>query len=190
MLTSSPLHPTTLARKRAEELFAALQMRPAGRASMRTDDALAQAAMEALLHGVLGYKSDREYRDALDNYNSVTLPRWHRQMSEYNDRYRTREVSWRQEIHAKGAATVTGSLRLVDLVDGLVLWEAPFTGTDQDDSLCEARTAVSTGEDSSPPPPDYPTSVSEPPAALVAKAAETALEQGIQALRGTAVPSS
>lgn len=41
MLTSSPLHPTTLARKRAEELFAALQMRPAGRASMRTDDALA-----------------------------------------------------------------------------------------------------------------------------------------------------
>ena len=51
----------------------------------------------------------------------------------------------------------------------------------------DRRTAVSTGEDSSPPPPDYPTSVSEPPAALVAKAAETALEQGIQALRGTAL---
>ena len=151
------------------------------------NDPLVFAVGEALLRRVVGTKSDRQYKEALDRYNCETLPRWQQQVDEYYARYRTRPIAWRQEILAKGTATVSGSLRLVDLADGLVLWEAPFSASDRDESSYETRTVTSTGEDSSPEPVPYPAASSEPPDALVARAAESALAEGVQALRGTAL---
>lgn len=153
----------------------------------KEDDPIARALGDVLLRRAVGVKGDDEYKDALDYYNTVTLPRWQRQVDDYNRRYRWRRISWRQSIVAKSVATVSGSLRLVDLVDGLVLWEAPFTATEQAEEPHDTRTVTSIGEDSSPAPAALPEPTGRPPGLLVSRAADTALTRGITALRGTAL---
>lgn len=151
----------------------------------RENDRLLHTATELLLRRVVGLKSEDEYKDALDDYNTRILPRWQAQVDDYHYRHRTRQIAWRQKVLARGTATVSGSLRLVDLIDGLVLWEAPFTATDTEDAPVRTVTATSLGENSSPPPPVSPGASSDVSDTLIARIADTALAQGIQALRGT-----
>lgn len=153
----------------------------------KENDPLTRAASEVLLKRMIGMKSEREYKEALDYYNTVTLPRWQQRRDDWERRYRTRPVSWRQTVVASGTATIKGSLRLVDLADGLVLWEAPFEGTEQDSQPQAARTVTEYGEDSAPATPASPADSAAPPDALIDRAADAALARGILALRGTAL---
>lgn len=153
----------------------------------KENDRMIVAATEVLLRRVVGVKNEEEYKDALDRYNCETLPRWQQQVDEHHARYRTRPIAWRQNILAKSAVTVSGSLRLVDLVDGLVLWETPFSVTEHDESLQDTRNVATVGEDSSPDAAPRPASSSQAPEAVVLRAAEVALAQGINALRATAL---
>jgi hypothetical protein len=152
-----------------------------------TDPTLQKIADGALARA-RGTKSDREYQRELARYNNETLPRGQQQVDDYNDARRNRAVTWEQRVTARSAATITGSLRLVDLTDGLVLWEAPFTGTEKDESPAGVNSVTTTGEDSRPDPAaDVPEASANVPDALLDRAAETALAQGIRDLRGTAL---
>ena len=156
----------------------------------KENDAVMRAVSDALLKKVVGTKTDREYRDARDAYYNETLPRWQDEADRYADRCRNREIAWKQTVRAEHTVEITGSLRLVDLVDGLVLWEAPFSATETADDTAGTRTVTSVGEDSQPRPADCPPDsddLADVPDALLAQAGETALRNGLQTLRGTAV---
>jgi hypothetical protein len=153
----------------------------------RENDAVARALTETLLKNVVGVKSSREYKDALNEYNEQTLPRWQREVDDYQARRRRRTVSWKQDVIGKGRATVAGSLRLVDLADGLVLWEAPFSASENERFPVSSRTATTVGEDSSPESAACPEPSGEAPESLVLRAAEVALAQAVQTLKGTAL---
>lgn len=156
----------------------------------REDDPVTRAVSDALLKRVVGTKTDREYKRALDEYYRDTLPRWQQDADRYADACRRREIAWKQTVSAKQSVTVSGSLRLVDLVDGLVLWEAPFSATQNEDGTLSSRTVTSVGEDSQPDPavcPPDSSDLGDVPQSLLDRAAEQALEQGIEALRHTAV---
>lgn len=157
----------------------------------KEDDPIVRAVSEGLLKKVVGTKSNKEFKADLNRYNNEILPAWQRQVDEYHHYARTRPVTWRQNITSRSEATITGSLRLVDLVDGLVLWEAPFSASDIADTGRASRALISHGEDSAPPGEDGPSSSSDVPDELLSRAADSALMQGIQVLRGTALlPSS
>lgn len=156
----------------------------------KENDAVLRAVSDALLKKVVGTKTNREYRDARDAYYNETLPRWRDEADRYADRCRSREIAWKETVRAEHTVEISGSLRLVDLVDGLVLWEAPFCATETADDTVGTRTVTSAGEDSQPRPADcLPDSddVADVPDALLARAGETALRSGLQTLRVTAV---
>lgn len=154
----------------------------------KENDALLRAATDALLSRAVGTKTDREYKQALNQYNEVTLPQWQAQVDAYYHQQRTRQISWRQKLVAHHSATVSGSLRLVDLTDGLVLWEAPFASTQRHDNITlPPRTVTTSGEDSRPDEADVPLPTGETPETLLTRAGEVALAQGFDALRGTAI---
>jgi hypothetical protein len=122
----------------------------------KENDPITRVLADSFLKNVVGTKTDREYKAALNVYYSETLPRWQQDVDEYNLRYRSRQVSWRQTVLARRTASVSGSLRLVDLIDGLVLWEAPFSATENEDGTYSVRTVTSVGEDSQPRSPRVP----------------------------------
>jgi hypothetical protein len=108
-------------------------------------------------------------------------------MDQYNDDRRNRPITWEQSLTAKSEVTVSGSLRLVDLTDGLVLWEAPFTATDTADTPQTAKSVTTIGEDSRPAPTNVPDSTTDIPDTLLDKVADSALQDGLQTLQGTAL---
>jgi hypothetical protein len=153
----------------------------------KENDPIVRGLTEALLQRPLGTKSSREYRRELDYYNSYTLPRWQRQVDDYNNEYRNRPITWEQTLNANSGVTVTGSLRLVDLQDGLVLWEAPFSATEREERPHDVSNITTYGEDSRPGAADVPEATDEVSDGLLAKAAEAGLADGLRALRGTAL---
>jgi hypothetical protein len=158
------------------------------RVNLGITDPTLQKIADGALARALGAKSDREYQRELARYNNETLPRWQQEVDDYNDERRNRTVTWEQRLTAHSSATLTGSLRLVDLTDGLVLWEAPFTATERDESPSGVNSVTTTGEDSRPDPAeDVPEMTAKVPDALLDRAVETALAQGIRDLRGTAL---
>ncbi|MES2459457.1 MAG: CsgG/HfaB family protein [Armatimonadota bacterium] len=150
---------------------------------------LIRSVTESVLGRAVGTKSRREYRSAINDYNETTLRRWQEDVDNYYAQREKRQIDWKQDIIARGAATVKGSLRLVDLTDGLVLWEAPFSATEQGESAWATRRAVTYGEDSNAPslPEDCPDPKDVVADELIDRAIDSALTQGIQALRGTAL---
>lgn len=150
---------------------------------------LIRSVTESVLGRAVGTKNRREYRSAMDDYNDSTLPRWQSELDSYYSEREKRQIDWKQDIIARSAATVKGSLRLVDLADGMVLWEAPFSATAQDENSWATRRAVTYGEDSGAPdlPSDCPQSEGAVADDLVDRAIDSAVTQGIKALQGTAL---
>ena len=156
------------------------------------DSATLQSAVDSFFGKVAGTKTDREYRTDLAQYNDETLPAWEKAVGAYNREKVRRTVKWTESVVARRTATISGSLRLVDLTDGLVLWEKPFSGTETEEQPTVSRVVYTQGEDSSPEATGGVEDERKPPADLLAKAAEAAVHAGILALRGTALlpPSS
>ena len=151
----------------------------------KEDDHVAQAITDALLAKAVGTKSDDEYRHDLNIYNRETLPDWQAQVDAYTAARERRKVEWREEVTPRQTCQVSGSLRLVDLTDGLVLWESPFMLSAREDGAPSTRTVVTRGEDSSPS--EKWDAADTVPAPLVARTAETAIQQAVLALKGTAL---
>lgn len=153
------------------------------------NNTLLRGVTESLLGKAVGTKSRREYRSAIDEYNESTLPRWQDEVDHYYAQREKRQIDWKQRIVAHSMATIKGSLRLVDLADGLVLWEAPFSAATQGENNWVTRRATTYGEDSGEPglPEDCPEASDSVSDALIDQAVDTALTEGIQALKGTAL---
>ena len=146
-----------------------------------------RVAAESLLKKAIGTKSDEDYDKECRYYQRETLPVWQRQVEQYNYERNNRPVTWEQRVVANSEVTVSGSLRLVDLTDGMVLWERPFTTTDSCDTPMATKSVETVGEDSRPGPADLPQASDVVPEPLLTRAASTALVQGVQSLRGTAL---
>ena len=153
----------------------------------KEDDPTVRSLGEALLGRALGTKSDDDYQRDLYRYNSETLPRWQQMVTQYQNERDTRTVEWRQAVRSQSKATVSGSLRLVDLTDGLVLWEAPFTVSDTSEQAEGVSTVTSRGDDSGPPTDTCPQPISKAPDALTARCAENAVTQAVRGLRLSAL---
>ncbi|MBC7804927.1 MAG: hypothetical protein H7145_02135 [Akkermansiaceae bacterium] len=152
------------------------------------DGEIVRVLAEGLLKGVVGTKTDAEYSSALREYRRSTLPLWERSVSDYHARADSRQIEWRQTITARSTVRVAGSLRLVDLADGLVLWEAPIASSDKEEKTQQNRTAYTTGESSSAPDAnDLPGGNGEIPGELLARTAETAVSDSLKALPATAL---
>jgi hypothetical protein len=153
----------------------------------KEDDSAVQAAVDSVMVKVAGAKTDREYRTDLNQYNNETLPAYQHALNDYNRERARRTIKWTETVTARSTATVTGSLRLVDLADGMVLWEQPFSATDSADRAVRNETVFSHGENSAADSGDPPAAESAPPAELLSRVAESALENGLRTLRGTAI---
>ena len=153
------------------------------------DNTLLRSVTESLLAKAVGTKSRRDYRSAMDEYNESTLPRWQEEVDHYHAQREKRQIDWKQSIVAHSTAAVKGSLRLVDLADGLVLWEAPFSAVTQGENNWATRRATTYGEDSGEPglPDDCPAASDAVSDSLIDQAVDTALTEGMQALKGTAL---
>lgn len=157
----------------------------------KENDRLVRGLTDALLSRAVGTRSDREYKELLNQYNEETLPRWERERERWEQERRNRPVQWRQINSAQCGATVSGSVRLVDLTDGLVLWEAPFTGTAQNDEPGDDRVITTRGDDSQPGDGDAPPASETAPPPTLLRAADDAVAQAVLALKGTArLPST
>ena len=154
----------------------------------KEDDTRFRAVAESLLGGIVGRKSDEEYEADMREYRRATLPAYEREIADYNRQAATRAVEWRQTITARSTVKIAGSLRLVDLADGLVLWETPINGSDRADNLRETRTVTTVGEASAEPgSSDLPSADGDLPDELFAHAAENAVEGAVHALSATAL---
>ncbi|MBC8138163.1 MAG: hypothetical protein H8F28_19970 [Fibrella sp.] len=152
------------------------------------DSEIVRVVAESLLRGVVGTKTDAEYSSALREYRRSTLPLWERSVADYNARADSRQIEWRQTITARSTVRVAGSLRLVDLADGLVLWEVPIASSDKEERTQQTRTAYSTGESSTAPDAsDLPSINGEIPGELLARTAETAVAESLKSLPATAL---
>jgi hypothetical protein len=143
--------------------------------------------VEAVFSRNIGTKNEDDYRDECDRYRNETLPQWQRQMEAYQQERRNRPVNWEQKIAARSGVHVTGSLRLVDLSDGLVLWESPFAASDTEEKLFRTDTLTINGEDSRPGALAIPESTNAVPDELLSRVAVTALQAGVSSLRSTAL---
>jgi hypothetical protein len=150
-------------------------------------DVIVRTVTDAVLGKAVGRVSSDEYRDALFYYSNTQLPEWQRQMARYEAEKRNREIAWEQTTLARGTVKMSGSLRLVDLTDGMVLWEAPFAITERGDYSAGRQTVTTRGDDSVPGGGSLPQPIGDAPNDLVLKATDTALADGIRALRGTAL---
>jgi Curli production assembly/transport component CsgG. len=153
----------------------------------KENDPIARALTDALLRKVVGIKSERDYRSAMRAYNEETIPAYERQLDAYYEERRTRPIKWRQTLTEHRGVTVSGSVRLVDLRDGMVLWEAPFSESEREELPAQQRTVTTYGEESHPGEAECPQPVDRVPEALAARAAEAGLEQAVGALRTTAL---
>jgi hypothetical protein len=154
-------------------------------------DPLARAAAEALLGSKVGYRTPREYAEAMDDYRFRVLPAWERALYNYQQERRNRRVSWQERIASKGSASIRGSVRLVSLSDGAVLWEAPLQATETGEAAATTRTITTLGEESVPRALDLPPSTTKPPQGVALRAGETALSRALTELPLTALlPSS
>jgi hypothetical protein len=149
---------------------------------------IVRVVAEGLLKGVVGTKTDEEYASAMRDYRRSTVPQWERSVAEYHARADSRRIEWRQTITAQSTVRIAGSLRLVDLADGLVLWESPIASTDKEERTQQTRTAYSIGESSTAPDAsDLPGGSGEIPGELLARAAETAVADSLKSLPATAL---
>ena len=143
--------------------------------------------VESLFSKNIGTKSDDDYKEERDRYQYEILPRWQKQMEFYQQERRNRPVTWEQKTIAHSAVRVRGSLRLVDLSDGLVLWEAPFTAADASDSPFRTAGITITGEDNRPGPEEMPQATAQVPDELLERAALTGMREGVVTLKNTAL---
>jgi Curli production assembly/transport component CsgG len=151
------------------------------------NDPIARAAAEALLGPKLGLRSEREYAEAMDDYRFRVLPAWERALYNYQQEKRSRRVAWTEKVTARGSATLRGSVRLVSLTDGAVLWEAPLSTSESGESAQLSRTISTLGEDSVPRAVDTPSQTSKPPTGIALRAGESALAQALAELPRTAL---
>lgn len=171
-------------RRPAEPMRARLAMNLPGRAN---DDPLVRSLADILLTKVSGKKSGGDYRNAMDLYERETLPDWQARVREHERGLRERTIVWRQEISARSRVRLSGSVRLVDLADGLVLWETPFAAELDEELPKETKGATSTGEDSVADFPKFPEASDAPTPALLARAADEAVGNAMVALARTSL---
>lgn len=150
-------------------------------------DPIARALTDALLGKVVGRRSSRDYRDSVRAYEDDALPAYLRQREAYYEERRTRPINWKQSLLSRSSVTVSGSLRLVDLTDGLVLWEQPFATTCRDEAPAGTRTVTTRGEDSHPGAAECPPASEEAPEVLLARAAEQGVCEALGAMKTTAL---
>jgi hypothetical protein len=151
-----------------------------------TDHPKTRGLLEALA-GRGNLKYEDEWRDEMYLYETRTLPAYHARLRDWEQQRRTRPVQWRIDSGLRGSLTLRGSMRLVDLADGLVLWEAPFETTERGDQPGGRRTITTIGEDSVPGDRRGSGSEGAIPEFLLSGAVEAVLEQAIGALRGGAI---
>ena len=153
----------------------------------KEDDPTLRVLSEALLSRSIGTKTDDEYQSDCSRYNDETLPRYQQALNEYAREKSTRPVEWKEKISSKSRVTVSGSLRLVDLTDGLVLWETPFSQTVENTQDEGEKTVVSRGEESAAPTNGVPPPSDSAPDALLTKCAESAITGAVQNFRTSAL---
>lgn len=151
------------------------------------NDPIARAAAEALLGPKVGLRSEREFAEAMDDYRFRILPAWERALYNYQQEKRTRRVSWQERVSAKGSVVLQGSVRLVSLTDGTVLWEAPLSASESGTAAHLTRTIATIGEDSVPRSLDLPAGAPKPPTGLALRAGESALTRALTELPATAL---
>ncbi|MBC8141549.1 MAG: hypothetical protein H7Y38_08925, partial [Armatimonadetes bacterium] len=149
---------------------------------------LLKAVVVGLLKNKVGTKTDDEYETDLREYRRTALPAWERSVRDHQARADTRQIAWRQTIAARSTVHIAGSVRLVDLTDGLVLWEAPIASTDVAEKTTQTRTAYTTGEMSAAPgADDLPGANGEIPGELLTRTAEKAVGDLLRALPASAL---
>jgi hypothetical protein len=153
----------------------------------KEDDPVSRGVLEAVLSKVVGTRSDDDLREALTVYQRRTVPLWQQQVRDYNEARRNRPISWRQNVTLHGSAHLRGSVRLVDLADGLVLWETPLDIADRCETPFATATVTTYGEDSSPDNGDIPSASPTVPEPLLGSVADAAALQAVTALRTTAL---
>ncbi len=159
------------------------------RLAVSTDHPGTRGLLEALA-GRGNLKDEDEYRDELYVYQTRTVPAWQLRMRDWEREHRNRSVQWRQGADLRGTLTLRGSFRLVDLNDGLVLWEAPFEATERGEQPGGRRIVTTVGEDSSPDDARAQEN-SAAPEFLLSRAVDTVLEQAVGALKaGAILPST
>lgn len=152
------------------------------------DGGMVRVFAEGLLKGVVGTKTDEEYASAMRDYRRNVLPNWEREVAGYNARAESRAVEWRQTVTARSTARVAGSLRLVDLADGMVLWEVPIASNDSTERAHLTRAVYTTGELSAAPGAEnMPGADGTIPGELLTRVAETAVTEALQSLAATAL---
>lgn len=150
------------------------------RASIPVGDPTARAALEAAFGNKIGYRDEDDYLDDLDRYERRDLPRYREDLRAWEKEKRERVVQWRQESTVRGELTARGSVRLVRLTDGRILWEAPFSASERGEQDGGVRTVTVKGEDSVP---EERGALAEPPPFLAHRAAERVVAQALSALR-------
>ncbi|GAB4451687.1 MAG: hypothetical protein OHK0029_01310 [Armatimonadaceae bacterium] len=153
----------------------------------KEDDPIIRVLSESLLKRAVGEKDDDDYRRELNAYNRIALPQWREQRELYEQEKRSRIITWEQKVRPRSTVTVTGSLRLVNLEDGMVLWEFPFAGTGSASGPEESRRVTTQGEDSKPGNSELPKPENNIPPSLLVEVTDKALVEGIQQMRSTAL---
>lgn len=149
---------------------------------------LLKAVMVGLLKDKVGTKTEEQYDADLREYRRTALPQWERSVRDYQARADTRQIAWNQTVVARSTVHIAGSVRLVDLTDGLVLWEAPIASTDVAEKTQQTRTAYTTGETSAAPGAnDLPGANGEIPGELLTRTAEKAVGDLLRALPANAL---
>ena len=150
------------------------------RVPVPVSDPSARAALEAVLGDRVGYRSEEDYQDDLDRYQRRDVPRYREDLRAWERARRERTVQWRQESTLRGELTARGSVRLVSMTDGRILWEAPFSVSERGEQEGGVRTVTVTGEDSVP---EERGAIDEPPPFLVGRATGRVVSQALAALR-------
>ncbi|MGC4044672.1 MAG: CsgG/HfaB family protein [Armatimonas sp.] len=159
---------------------------------VETDHPKTRGLLEALA-GRGSLKDPDDYREEMYYYQTRALPAWQVRMRDWERERRTRPVQWRVGAGASGTLSLRGSMRLVDLADGLVLWETPFETTEKGDQPASGRRTITTiGEDSTPGEPrGRDGEQAGAPDFLLSDAVDAVLEQAVGALKaGAILPST
>lgn len=157
-----------------------------------TDHPKTRGLLEAMA-GRGSLKHPEDYREEMYYYQTRTLPAWQSRMRDWERERRTRQVQWRVDAGLSGTLNLRGSMRLVDLTDGLVLWETPFETTEKGEQPASGRRTITTiGEDSSPGEPRGRNGEQAgAPEFLLSDAVDSVLEQAVGALKaGAILPST
>lgn len=118
--------------------------------------------------------NDPHYIKDLEEYHSEKMPRYHRELRdweqkkrEYEERRKYHDMEWETAINQSQKVSITGDLRIYDLssgdVDkvGKVVFTCPLKGSEQNNSEYRKDRCVVRGEDSRPSASSVPDSIND-----------------------------